>query len=90
MPAFDYAHYPYEPAPEERGASPRHAVCIVGAGPVGLTLALDLASRGIASVVLKDGDTVSEGSRALCWSERTLDILDRFGLAAEFVARGFT
>lgn len=90
MPAFDYAHYPYAPAPEERGERPRHAVCIVGAGPVGLTLALDLASRGIASVVLKDGDTVSEGSRALCWSERTLDILDRFGIAAEMRAMGFT
>jgi len=90
MPAFDYPHYPFTPAPEQRGEAKRHAVCIVGAGPVGLTLALDLARRGIASVVLKDGDTVSEGSRALCWSERTLDILDRFGVAHEIAALGFT
>jgi 3-(3-hydroxy-phenyl)propionate hydroxylase len=51
---------------------------------------MDLAQRGVASVVLQALDTVSEGSRALCWSKRTLEILDRLGVAEGIIARGFT
>lgn len=90
MPAFDYPEYPYAAPPEMAGRRIRHAVAIVGGGPVGLTLALDLASRGVRSVVLQASHTLSEGSRALCWSQRTLEILDRLGCADEMVARGFT
>ncbi|MDD9822270.1 MAG: FAD-dependent monooxygenase [Gammaproteobacteria bacterium] len=57
-----------------------HPVVIAGAGPIGLTLAIDLAQRGVPSVVLEQDDRLSDGSRALCWSRRTLDIFTRIGI----------
>jgi len=90
MPAWESPQYPFVAPPELRGERRRHPVAIVGGGPVGLTLALDLASRGVRSVVLQASPSLSEGSRALCWSQRTLEILDRLDCAEEMVARGFT
>ena len=49
-------------------------VIIIGAGPIGLTLAIDLAQRGVKSVVLDDNNIVSTGSRAICWAKKTLEI----------------
>ncbi len=73
------------------GAVPEQArVVIVGAGVVGLTMALDLAQRGIASLVLDEDDTVSFGSRAICWAKRTLEIFGRLGLGARFLEKGVT
>jgi 3-(3-hydroxy-phenyl)propionate hydroxylase len=72
------------------GPQARHGVVIVGAGPVGLVAALDLAAHGIPCVIINDDDTVSIGSRAICWAKRTLEILDRLGLAAPLVERGVT
>ena len=68
----------------------RHRVVIVGAGPVGLSLALDLAQRGIESVLLDDTDRIGEGSRGLCYSKRTLEILDRLGVGEKLVDMGVT
>jgi 3-(3-hydroxy-phenyl)propionate hydroxylase len=73
MPRYSYKPFPYSPPPELRGAKPgRYPVVIVGAGPVGLATAIDLALHGIRTVVLDDNDVVSLGSRAICWSKRTL------------------
>jgi 3-(3-hydroxy-phenyl)propionate hydroxylase len=72
------------------GAEPRVPVAIVGAGPVGLTMALDLAWRGVPSVLVDDNNTVATGSRAICWAKRTLEIFDRLGVAAPMVERGVT
>lgn len=58
------------------------AIAIVGAGPVGLTLALDLAQRGVPCTVLDGRRGFPAGSRAICWSRRSLDIFNRFGIAA--------
>ncbi|MCW5629439.1 MAG: FAD-dependent monooxygenase [Rhodoferax sp.] len=66
----------------------RHAVLIVGGGPVGLSIALGLARRGIRSVVFEADDAVCEGSRAACISRRSLEILDRLGVAQAFVDKG--
>ncbi len=79
--------YPTAPVP---AATTRHPVVIVGAGLVGLTMALDLARRGIASVVLDDDDTVSTGSRAICFAKRTLEIFSRLGLGDKKLAKGIT
>ncbi|MEM8590465.1 MAG: FAD-dependent oxidoreductase [Pseudomonadota bacterium] len=89
MSSFDYPTYPYRPGPEQLGeTTPTSPVIVIGAGPVGLTLAIDLGQRGIPVVLLDDDDTVSHGSRAICWSKRTLEIFDRLGLAGPLVARG--
>ncbi len=48
-----FAAFPAPAAPE-----PRHPVAVVGAGPVGLTVALDLARRGVRVVLLDDNTAV--------------------------------
>jgi 3-(3-hydroxy-phenyl)propionate hydroxylase len=65
-------------------------VIIVGAGPVGLTAALDLALHGIKSILLDDDDRLSSGSRAICWAKRTLEIMDRLGVGDRLVEKGVT
>lgn len=84
------ATYPFIPAPERDGGGPLHPVVIVGAGPVGLTLAMTLARAGIRCVVLENDDRVSSGSRALGLSRRTLEIwtaLDAADLVVQFGKR---
>jgi 3-(3-hydroxy-phenyl)propionate hydroxylase len=85
-----YTHpvYPYV-KPAELAGSPHHwPVIVAGAGPVGLVAAIDLAQRGIDVLVLDEDDTVSVGSRAICWSKRTLEILDRLGCGERLVQKG--
>jgi 3-(3-hydroxy-phenyl)propionate hydroxylase len=81
--------YPYSRAPDQDAAAPvRHPVVVIGAGPVGLVLALDLAQRGTPVFVLDDNDRVSDGSRAVCYAKRPLEILDRLGCGDPVVAEG--
>ena len=63
---------------------------IVGAGPVGLAAAIDAALRGLQVIVLDDDNTVSIGSRGVCYAKRTLEIFDRLGLGDRVVAKGVT
>jgi 3-(3-hydroxy-phenyl)propionate hydroxylase len=92
MPRYSYQPFGYTTPPELSGkaAQERYPVAIVGAGPVGLAMAIDLALHGIASVVLDDNDVVSVGSRAICWSKRTLEIFDRLGVGERMVEKGVT
>ncbi len=69
---------------------PPHPVVVVGAGPIGLALALDLAGYGQRVVLVDDNDVVSTGSRAICWSKRSLEILDRLGVGERCVEKGVT
>ena len=86
---YRYPKFEYRPAPEQlAGQTRRHAVVIVGAGPVGLAAAIDLAQSGQPVVLLDDDDTVSVGSRGVCYAKRTLEILDRLGLGEPCVAKG--
>ncbi|UYG03864.1 FAD-dependent monooxygenase [Halomonas sp. LR3S48] len=85
---FDYPHFPFVRPAELDGQAARHRVAIVGAGPVGVTAALELARHGIASVVLDDKATVNDGSRAICISRHSLEILQQLGVEAPFVAKG--
>lgn len=81
--------FAHTPPPGAIGAG-RRPVAVIGAGPVGLTCALDLATRGIPVVVLDDDDTVATGSRAICWAKRTLEIWDRLGVGQRMVDKGVT
>ncbi len=83
--------FAYRRHPDQHAPDPVHRpVVIVGAGPVGLALAVDLATRGVASVVIDDSDRIGEGSRAICFAKRTLEIFDRLGLGEALVEKGVT
>ncbi|WP_241289209.1 FAD-dependent monooxygenase [Burkholderia stabilis] len=66
----------------------RVPVVIVGAGLIGLALALDLARRQVASVVLEARDAPIEGSRAIVFAKRSLEILARLGLGPRLRQKG--
>lgn len=86
---FEIPLYPYTRSPDQDAQTPaRRRVVIVGAGPVGLAAAIDLAQQGIEAVVLDDNDKVSFGSRAICFAKRTLEIADRLGLGDSMVDKG--
>jgi 3-(3-hydroxy-phenyl)propionate hydroxylase len=89
--AYTNPRFPFRrPAALGRAAAEEARVVVVGGGLTGLTAALDLARRGVPSVLLDEDDTVSEGSRAICWAKRTLEIYGRLGLGERFLRRGVT
>jgi 2-polyprenyl-6-methoxyphenol hydroxylase-like FAD-dependent oxidoreductase len=63
-------------------------VMIVGAGPVGLTLAAGLAKQGIRSIVIEKKPKLDEHSRALAAQASTLELLSSYGMADEFMQAG--
>jgi 3-(3-hydroxy-phenyl)propionate hydroxylase len=90
MMPYKYRQFEYRAPPGLSGPEARHKVVIVGAGPIGLAMALELANHGTGSVVLDDNNVVSVGSRAICWSKRSLEILDRLGVGDRCVEKGVT
>src|SRR6201996_5298234 len=83
---FGYRRHPDQ---DRAGANAaEHPVVVVGAGPVGLSLAIDLAQRGHRVVLLDDADRIGEGSRAICFSKRSLEYWDRLGVGDRMVAKG--
>jgi len=89
--AVDYQKvvFDYERRADQDAATPaRRPVAIVGAGPVGLALAIDLAQRGVPVVVLDNDSTLSAGSRAICFAKRTLEIFDRLGCGDRVAGKG--
>ena len=89
---YSYPKFDAPRAPELDAApgTARRPVVVVGAGPVGLSVAIDLAQRGQPVLLLDDDDTVSVGSRGLCYAKRTLEILDRLGCGQPVVDKGVT
>jgi 3-(3-hydroxy-phenyl)propionate hydroxylase len=83
---FGYRRYPDQDRVSANVAE--HPVIVVGAGPVGLSLAIDLAQRGQSVVLLDDADRIGEGSRAICFSKRSLEYWDRLGVAGRMVDKG--
>ena len=83
-PKFEYV-CPPEVAEQRSGHYP---VVIVGAGPVGLSMAIDLAAQGQQVLLLDNDDTVSIGSRGVCYAKRTLEVLDRLNCGAPAVEKG--
>jgi 3-(3-hydroxy-phenyl)propionate hydroxylase len=91
VPSYRYRPFSYVTPPELKGAAPRRwPVVVVGAGPVGLAAAIDLALHDIDVLLLDDNDVVSVGSRSICWSKRTLEILDRLGCGERMAKKGVT
>ena len=53
-----------------------------------MALALSLAKQGVRSIVLEADEAVCDGSRAICLSRRTLEILDRLDVLRPFMEKG--
>ena len=60
---------------------PTHKIIIAGSGLTGLTLALLLAKRGVKVLLLDEKTEIGRGSKAICFSRRTLEIFDKLGVA---------
>ncbi len=64
-------------------------VAVVGAGPIGLTLAGCLAQRGVRTLLLEQNPSLSgEGSKAICMQRETLEIWARLGIGEAVARRG--
>ncbi|MDH6591880.1 3-(3-hydroxy-phenyl)propionate hydroxylase [Variovorax sp. TBS-050B] len=93
-PAYELPSWPFEPPPELHSPQVvRHPIVIVGAGPSGLTLACDLACRGVPALLLDEDDTVGvrgASSRGICYAQKSLEIFERLGIYERIAAKGIT
>jgi 3-(3-hydroxy-phenyl)propionate hydroxylase len=86
---YQKLRFAYERAADHDAATPTlYPVVVVGAGPVGLAAAIDLAQQGVRTVLVDNDDTLSSGSRAICFSKRTLEVFDRLGCGDKMVEKG--
>lgn len=86
---FTAKQYPASLPPLQDGVDKtRRPVVVVGGGPVGYCAALGLASHGVPVVLLEADDSVCFGSRAICISRRSLEIIARLGAAEGFLSQG--
>lgn len=63
------------------GSRPTPPVVVAGAGPVGMTLALDLARRGTAVLVLEASQTTTANPRCNTTNARSMEYFRRLGLS---------
>ncbi len=93
-PEYELPRWPFVAPPElTTGQTQRHPVVIAGAGLSGLTLACDLAERGIRSVLLDDDDTIGvrgASSRGICYAQKSLEIFARLGIFERIRDKGIT
>ncbi|CAB3722132.1 FAD-dependent oxidoreductase [Paraburkholderia sp. SIMBA_055] len=86
--------FEYQPCREQDarhgGEQTVYPVIVVGAGPVGLATAIDIAQQGVPVVLVDDDCSLSTGSRAICFSKRSLDIFDRLGCGQRMVDKGIS
>ncbi|MCF8178374.1 MAG: FAD-dependent monooxygenase, partial [Sulfuritalea sp.] len=86
---YNYPKFEYKTPPEiASGQRLKVPVVVVGAGPVGLAAALDLQVHDIPVLLLDEDDTVSIGSRGVCYAKRALVILDRYGVGDAVCDKG--
>jgi 3-(3-hydroxy-phenyl)propionate hydroxylase len=89
MSTYTYPTFPYRnPADLLLGAPQRRPLLVIGGGPVGLAAAIDARLQGLDVMLLDEEDSVSFGSRAVCYAKRALEILDRLGVGDAVVDRG--
>ncbi|OGB15720.1 MAG: FAD-dependent oxidoreductase [Burkholderiales bacterium RIFCSPLOWO2_02_FULL_67_64] len=89
MATYTYPTFPYRgPADLMQGAPQRKPLVVIGAGPVGLAAAIDARLQGLDVLLFDEEDSVSFGSRAVCYAKRALEILDRLGVGDTIVDKG--
>ncbi len=85
-PSLYYRYQVHQAAPAV--ADHELQVLVVGAGPIGLVTALGLAQQGVRVAVLESELQVSEGSRAIVFTRRSMEILQQAGVAERITAKG--
>lgn len=88
MPYIPAEYTAVVPACVNTGVVEKAKVVVVGAGPVGLATALDLSLHGMDVIILNRETRLSDGSRAICYAKRPLEIMDRLGFADKMVEKG--
>ena len=63
-------------------------ITIAGGGLTGLTLALLLAKKGVKVLLLDEKNEIGKGSKAICFSRRTLEIFDKLGVVKPIYEQG--
>jgi 2-polyprenyl-6-methoxyphenol hydroxylase-like FAD-dependent oxidoreductase len=63
-------------------------VLVAGAGPTGLTLAIELARRGVGVRLIEKADEFFDGSRGDGLQPRTLEVFDDLGVIDEVLEQG--
>src|ERR1700733_9785972 len=66
-------------------SSAQNDVLIVGGGPVGLTMAVELARYGVPVRIVEKNAHATDKSKALVLWSRTLELIDRMGCTAPFL-----
>lgn len=79
---------PESPAPDSPALGPSAPVLIVGAGPVGLTLACVLARHGVRARIIDAHSEPSPWCRAIGVTPRTLEVMEDLGLAGALIDAG--
>jgi 3-(3-hydroxy-phenyl)propionate hydroxylase len=74
--------------PSAHPAQTRKQVVIVGSGPAGMVSALELARHGVPSVLVTSELQVSQGSRAIVFTRRSMEILQQVGTADRMTENG--
>lgn len=88
-PSLYFSYQVHEPwLPRSGAPEGRHPVVIAGSGPAALVTALELARHGVASVVCAAELQLTQGSRAICFTRRSLEILQQVGVADRMTAQG--
>jgi 3-(3-hydroxy-phenyl)propionate hydroxylase len=88
-PSIYYNYKVFKPwLPTENGTQEKKQAVIVGAGPAGMVTALELARHGVASVVLASELQFSQGSRAIVFTRRSMEILQQVGVAHRITENG--
>ncbi len=85
---YNYKVHAYRHSPDMDSGRAGAPVVIVGAGPIGLATAIDLARFGVASILLNEDLQVSHGSRAIVLTRRSMEILQQLGVAKPFREKG--
>jgi len=88
-PSIYYNYQVHQPwLASQHGPQQRQQVVIVGSGPAGMVLALELARHAVPSVILTSELQVSQGSRAIVFTRRSMEILQQVGVADRMTQHG--
>ena len=88
-PSIYYTYEVFKPwLASQHPAQKRQKVVIAGSGPAGMVTALELARHGVPSVVLTSELQLTQGSRAICFTRRSMEILQQVGVADRMTEGG--